>query len=282
MPKNKIIVMSDEAFELFVASREGDLAGVDAILERGTCDIDCTDKVRLTPLSLAVQKRQATIVQRLLAAKANTEIKDTTGEWTPLHYAAAEGFADITALLLDAEADVNVRDNVRDTPLNEALRHGHQEVAKLLLAAKASVLARSNARIDAVALARTLDAERRKVGSDAAALLLAIEEAAVEEAAAATAAAAVAAATAPSSLDGSDQPVLEDEEEEERASGPALIPVGSAVIVQGLVSKPELNGARGQIIGLDQMTGRYQVRLEGAEDGIKLRRECVREDQGSE
>ena len=58
---------------------------------------------------------------------------------------------------------------------------------------------------------------------------------------------------------------------------PAGFRLGAAVVVQGLQSRPELNGARATVLNFDEAKGRYQVRLgEGPEhEVIALRPACL-------
>jgi ankyrin repeat protein len=58
-------------------------------------------------------------VIELLRRGANVNIKDRKG-WTPLHYVAASGRADITRWLLENRPDVNARDDNGLTPLHYA------------------------------------------------------------------------------------------------------------------------------------------------------------------
>ena len=51
---------------------------------------------------------------------------------TPLHFAAAEGYADLAELLIAHGADVNIRDGLGCTPLRWAVLKRHPAVAKLL------------------------------------------------------------------------------------------------------------------------------------------------------
>lgn len=53
--------------------------------------------------------------------------------------------------------------------------------------------------------------------------------------------------------------------------------VGARVVLQGLASRPELNGCEGVVLGTDEATGRYKVkvkRLEG-DEAVKLKPACV-------
>ena len=74
----------------------------------------------------------------LLDAGADVNVKDDSG-WTPLYHAASEGHTEIAKLLLDAGADVNVKDDSGWTPLHHTASGGLTEIAKLLLDAGADV-----------------------------------------------------------------------------------------------------------------------------------------------
>ena len=68
----------------------------------------------------------------LLDRGAEVNGKDNSG-WTPLHYAAWDGHADVAALLLDRGAEVNVKTIDGWTPLHYAADYGHADVVALLL-----------------------------------------------------------------------------------------------------------------------------------------------------
>eukprot|EP00747_Dinoflagellata_sp_TGD_P129090 gnl/TRDRNA2_/TRDRNA2_174627_c2_seq3.p1 gnl/TRDRNA2_/TRDRNA2_174627_c2~~gnl/TRDRNA2_/TRDRNA2_174627_c2_seq3.p1 ORF type:complete len:273 (-),score=38.57 gnl/TRDRNA2_/TRDRNA2_174627_c2_seq3:55-873(-) len=57
---------------------------------------------------------------------------DAVPAWTALHWAAAEGRADVCSLLLAAAADPGFQDEVGKTPLNYANEHRHPAIANLL------------------------------------------------------------------------------------------------------------------------------------------------------
>ena len=66
---------------------------------------------------------------------ADAKAKDNTG-WTPLHYAAWSGSAEIAQMLLNIDGvDVNARANNGDTPLRIAVNWGNQAVADVLRSA---------------------------------------------------------------------------------------------------------------------------------------------------
>mmetsp|Transcript_24025 Transcript_24025/g.56706 ORF Transcript_24025/g.56706 Transcript_24025/m.56706 type:complete len:350 (+) Transcript_24025:133-1182(+) len=49
------------------------------------------------------------------------------------------------------------------------------------------------------------------------------------------------------------------------------IPTGTIVSLKGLISKPEKNGDRGEIVQYDPNTGRYVVRIEDTEETLKVK-----------
>lgn len=96
---------------------------------------------RQTPLHAAVN---ATIASQLTNAGAQVDARDRSG-FTPLHVAAADGYADIVELLLALGADVDARDTNGRTPLHEASTGGHFDVAEKLFACGAHVDPRDEA-----------------------------------------------------------------------------------------------------------------------------------------
>ncbi len=61
-----------------------------------------------------------------------TKLRDAKG-WTPLHAAAANGFDDITQILLDRGMDPNVTDRYGRTALHISTAQGHVEVVRVLV-----------------------------------------------------------------------------------------------------------------------------------------------------
>jgi len=125
-----------------------------------------------TPLHVAVIERDANAVRDLIAAGADLNACDCTGQtpliwaanwdpniglaliaagadvnvgaknWTALHTAAQRGFSKLVEALIVAKADVNARDKCGGTPLSYAAMYARPEEVAMLLAAGAEVDAR--------------------------------------------------------------------------------------------------------------------------------------------
>jgi ankyrin repeat protein len=91
-----------------------------------------------SPLMVGSYFGHEVMVKLLLEAKANVELKDCY-EQTPLSWAAQNGHEGIVKLLLEAKANVESNSSTRRTPLSRAAQNGHEGIVKLLLEAKADV-----------------------------------------------------------------------------------------------------------------------------------------------
>ncbi len=91
-------------------------------------------------LSLALDRRDANIVRRLIEAGANPDTKDRKG-LTPLMHASADGDLESVKFLLRKQADVSVNNNNGVTALTIA---STPEIAKALIAAGARFVTASN------------------------------------------------------------------------------------------------------------------------------------------
>ncbi|KAL8760314.1 MAG: hypothetical protein Q9199_000096 [Rusavskia elegans] len=86
-----------------------------------------------TPLFLAADNGQETIVKALMARGADPRCRNTVGEM-PIHVACWRGFASTVKLMLDAGIDIEEKDLTHDeTPLLKAASTGQPRVLKLLL-----------------------------------------------------------------------------------------------------------------------------------------------------
>ena len=123
------------------AARDGDLAGVKALLRSHPALSVSKDSDGTTPLYYAALKGHKDVAALLLASKAEVDAKNNDGV-TPLCAAAKNGYKDVAELLLASKADANAKDNLGMTPLHWAASNGYYDVAILLLANKADVNAK--------------------------------------------------------------------------------------------------------------------------------------------
>ena len=79
-----------------------------------------------------VIKGNITEVQRLLDADTNLELKDQNG-YTPLMHAVKQQNPQMVEMLADFGANVNISDNLEDTPLVWASSMNNTEIVKILL-----------------------------------------------------------------------------------------------------------------------------------------------------
>ena len=116
--------------ELWNATIAADGAAADAALAKGASANMCGPSVA-RPLHIATGQKNAALVRLLLAAKANPNVRDCSGN-SPLVLAVNANDVEIAALLIDAGADVELGGGV--TPLEMAASQGHVEALRLLLA----------------------------------------------------------------------------------------------------------------------------------------------------
>ncbi len=84
------------------------------------------------PLESAIMNSDYTLVKQLLAEEMNVNRPLADGK-TLLHYAAMKKDADITRLLIDNGAKIDMIDNAGYTPLLTAIKYGSEEIALLLI-----------------------------------------------------------------------------------------------------------------------------------------------------
>ncbi|WP_020652414.1 ankyrin repeat domain-containing protein [Massilia niastensis] len=118
---------------LVLAVREGSMRVLDVLLRHPGTDVDAKAVNGNTALMMAAFKRNMPAVQALLAKGAAVN----RAGWTPLHYAAAGGDAEIAKLLLARGAKLEAVSPPASgayTPLMMAAREGQESTALLLLA----------------------------------------------------------------------------------------------------------------------------------------------------
>uniref|UniRef100_A0A7M4ERL8 Fibronectin type III and ankyrin repeat domains 1 n=1 Tax=Crocodylus porosus TaxID=8502 RepID=A0A7M4ERL8_CROPO len=87
-----------------------------------------------TALHWAVDGGHCEVVEWMINDGCQVDTKDTCLEWTPLmRVSAVTGKKDVASLLIEAGADVNVKDKDGKTPLMVAVLNNHEELIQLLL-----------------------------------------------------------------------------------------------------------------------------------------------------
>lgn len=124
----------DAEVQLLEASKSGDLAAVERILQANPHSVNCRDLDgrHSTPLHFAAGYNRVPVVEYLLSHGADVHAKDKGG-LVPLHNACSYGHYEVTELLVKHGASVNVADLWKFTPLHEAAAKGKCEIVRLLL-----------------------------------------------------------------------------------------------------------------------------------------------------
>jgi ankyrin repeat protein len=79
----------------------------------------------------AVEKGDAGLIRRLIAA--GKDVNESSGDETPLHWAAGAGKDDIVLLLLEKGSLIDPKNGALQTPLMMAARRGNAESVRLLV-----------------------------------------------------------------------------------------------------------------------------------------------------
>jgi WD40 repeat protein len=103
--------------------------------------LQSVDNDGLTPLFKAVLAGKTAVVENLLTYEIDINAGDPQTGFVPLHFAAGNGFPEITMMLIDAGADVTVKSLTAITPLHLA---ASGPIAELLIASGSEINALDN------------------------------------------------------------------------------------------------------------------------------------------
>ena len=119
------------------AAAQNDTDAVRRIVGGGDGNPDQSDDQSRTGLHYAAMNGNLQIIAILIKANAKLNVPDTLGD-TPLHLAAEQNQTEAAKLLLDVGAAVDPQNKNGLTPLMIAASHGNLELVRALLAKRAS------------------------------------------------------------------------------------------------------------------------------------------------
>jgi ankyrin repeat protein len=120
---------------LMVAIREKAMRSIQVLLANPKTDLEASASNGDTALMIASFTHNVDAVKALLDHDAEVNRHG----WAPLHYAAAVGDVPIITLLLDKSAYIDTESPNKTTPLMMAARGGNNEAVKVLIEAGADV-----------------------------------------------------------------------------------------------------------------------------------------------
>jgi len=113
------------------------------LLDSGSVDVDLKTEQNRTLLCWAALNGNAATTRLLLERGADIEAKDDQG-WRPLHGAVSVGSEDAARLLLERGADIEAKDDQGWVPLHQAALGGHTDTVRLLLERGADIEAKDS------------------------------------------------------------------------------------------------------------------------------------------
>ena len=125
-----------KADTLYQAAAKGNVDRLRSYLKNKVPVNDC-DEYNMTLLHHAVHGGQEEIVNMLVDAGADCDLKDSEG-WTAVHTASDKGNGNIIKKLIVGGGDVSSKDNYKRTPLHLSSMNGHTECVGILLEEGAS------------------------------------------------------------------------------------------------------------------------------------------------
>jgi ankyrin repeat protein len=129
------LLAAGATLDIFAGAALGEMAALEAALVANPAAVNAFAYDGWTPLHLAAFFGRQPAAERLLAAGAGlSTLSRNALHNTPLHAAVAGGHVDVSLLLIDAGADVNVADAGGHTPFHIAAEGGYVPVARALFA----------------------------------------------------------------------------------------------------------------------------------------------------
>lgn len=130
--EREVAQLHDSSNLLSISTRLGSPELLNILLEQ-KLDVNYVDdtKTNETCLYIAAKLNYIKIVHALLAAGANTEIKERTYGWTPLFIASVQGYEDVVKALLAAGADTSIVDGSGWTAMEHACLRGHLNIMEI-------------------------------------------------------------------------------------------------------------------------------------------------------
>jgi ankyrin repeat protein len=120
--------------EMIKAAKTGQLEKIKLLLAADPKLVHARDSDGSTPLHCATWKGHPEVVALLLDAGADVNARNNNEHWgtTPLHAAAHANQASIAQMLIDHGADLKARDLTGQSPMHHTTFHKAKAVAKLI------------------------------------------------------------------------------------------------------------------------------------------------------
>jgi len=135
---------------LMIAAREKSERVAQLLIDNPKTDLDILDAAGENALMFAALNQDQPLVKALIAKDAEVNKKG----WTPLHYAATSGDADIIDILIEESAYVDAASPNGTTPLMMAARGDHVEAVNALLRGGADPTLKNQLGLSAVDFAK--------------------------------------------------------------------------------------------------------------------------------
>lgn len=135
---------------LYLALQEGSLKVAEVLIDFPKTNVEWRTKKDESALMIAALKGHTDLVRKLIAKGADVNKPG----WAPLHYAATGGHLKIMEILLEEHAFIDAESPNKTTPLMMAAMYGTPQAVKLLLDAGADVNMRNELGLSAVDFAQ--------------------------------------------------------------------------------------------------------------------------------